>query len=198
MATPADQPSLIVLTGSLAGKVFVVDDSLDTVLIGSDASCRFALPGTGVAPIHARLWIDLEGITVYDTDSPLGVYINDDRVEGQARLRNGDILWLGQPGDDESVMLQCRMPGAGPAAAPPAAEPARAEKLLEGDEPAVEPEISATAAMNAIDLDPTVSLMPEPPVAPEPTVSIEPATVVAAEPEVPTEPEPEPEPPPEP
>ena len=107
MATPADQPSLIVLTGSLAGKVFVVDDSVDTVLIGSDASCRFALPGTGVAPIHARLWIDLEGITVYDTDSPLGVYINDDRVEGQARLRNGDILWLGQPGDDESVMLQC-------------------------------------------------------------------------------------------
>jgi len=141
-----------VLSGSMGGTVFIVDDSVDNILIGSDASCRFALPGPGVDPIHARLWIDLEGITVYDTDSPRGVYINDDRVQGQARLRNGDILWLGPPGDDQSVMLQCRLPGAEPpaaAAAPRAAAPP--------------PEIEPTVAMMAIDLDPTVSLLPEPP-----------------------------------
>ena len=91
MAAPLEEPSLTVLSGSMGGTVFVVDDSTDNVLIGSDPSCRFALPDTAVDPIHARLWIDLEGITVYDTNSPRGVYINDDRVQGQARLRNGDI-----------------------------------------------------------------------------------------------------------
>ena len=172
MAPPVEQPSLTVLSGSLGGTVFIVDDSVDNILIGSDASCRFALPGTGVDPIHARLWIDLEGITVYDTDSPRGVYINDDRVQGQARLRNGDILWLGAPGDDRSVMLQCRLPGA----EPPAAAAPRA--------PAAAPEIEPTVAMMAIDLDPTVSLIPEPPTAlsiddapSEPTVLLAPDAI---------------------
>src|SRR6187402_623659 len=143
MAAPSDQPSLTVLSGSMAGTVFVVDDSVDNVLIGSDASCRFALPDTGVDPIHARLWIDLEGITVYDTDSPRGVYINDDRVEGQARVRNGDILWLGPPGDDQSVMLQCRLP-------PPAHGGAAAPAATGALKAVPEPEMDATAAMNAI------------------------------------------------
>ena len=117
---PSNKPSLTVLSGEMGGRCFVVDDSVDNVLIGSDPSCRFALPATAVDPIHARLWIDLEGITVYDTNSPRGVYVNDDRVQGQARLRNGDILWLGPPGDDQSVMLQCRLPSAAPPLPPPA------------------------------------------------------------------------------
>ena len=83
--------------------MFVVDDSIDNVA----HRVRPVLPvrpprHRGVSPIHARLWIDLEGITVYDTNSPRGVYMNDDRVVGQAPLRNGDILWLGPPGDDDS------------------------------------------------------------------------------------------------
>jgi hypothetical protein len=158
MAPPLEEPSLTVLSGSMAGTVFVVDESTDNVLIGSDPSCRFALPGTAVDPIHARLWIDLEGITLYDTNSPRGVYINDDRVLGQARLRNGDILWLGPPGADQSVMLQCRIP----ADQPPAAAPAR----VAGPPPDIEP----TVAMMASDLvgEPTISLTPEPDVIPEP------------------------------
>ena len=155
------------LSGSLAGTVFVVDDSVDNVLVGSDPSCRFALPGAAVDPIHARLWIDLEGITVYDTNSPRGVYINDDRVQGQARLRNGDILWLGPPGDEQSVMLQCRLPGppvaaAAPVAAPPPVPAPEIETLAAAD---------ATAAMMAIDLDPTVSFKPDPAAMATPSVT---------------------------
>ncbi|PYQ40202.1 MAG: hypothetical protein DMF77_19085 [Acidobacteria bacterium] len=40
------------------------------------------------------------------------MYVNDTRVSGQAPLRDGDVLWLGKPGDETSVMLQCRMAGA--------------------------------------------------------------------------------------
>src|SRR5687768_10326221 len=184
MAPPPEQPSLTVLSGPLGGTVFVVDDSMDNVLIGSDPSCRFALPGTAVDPIHARLWIDFEGITVYDTDSPRGVYINDDRVQGQARLRNGDILWLGRPGDDQSVMLQCRLPVAEPPAPAAASRPAAPAPEIEPTVAMMAPDIDQTAAMMAVDLDPTVSLMPEPPMAPsigdtasEPTVLLAPDAI---------------------
>src|SRR5688572_17667002 len=178
-APPPEQPSLTVLSGPLGGTVFVVDESMDNVLVGSDPSCRFALPGTAVDPIHARLWIDFEGITVYDTDSPGGVYINDDRVQGQARLRNGDILWLGAPGDDKSVMLQCRMPSSSAsapafAAAPVAAPPPKA-KVAE-EPPVIEPTIAMMASDLHDEPEPTISLRREAEPEPEPTIALAPDT----------------------
>ena len=55
---------------------------------------------------------DLDGVTVHDTHSPRGVYVNDNRVAGQAPLRDRDILWLGAPGDESSVMIECRVASA--------------------------------------------------------------------------------------
>src|SRR5688500_18622189 len=151
MAPPPEQPSLTVLSGPLGGTVFVVDESMDNVLVGADPSCRFALPGTAVDPIHARLWIDFEGITVYDPDSRGGVYVNDDRVQGQARLRNGDIRWLRAPGDEKSVMLQCRLPAAEPIE--------RTMAMSAGDvHPAPEPTVSLRR-----DAEETIAQRPAPP-----------------------------------
>src|SRR6476620_3139019 len=110
-------PSLNVLSGPLAGRNFVLEDAVDNILIGSDASCQFVLDTPGVSPIHARLWVDLNGATVYDTNSPNGVYVNDDRVVKEAPVRNGDILWLGPPGEEGSVLIQCILPPPPPAAA---------------------------------------------------------------------------------
>src|SRR3954470_13617010 len=111
------RPSLNVLSGPLAGHKFVIEDAVDNILIGSDASCGFVLDTPGVSPIHARLWVDLNGATVYDTNSPNGVYVNDDRVVKEAPVRNGDILWLGPPGAEGSVLIQCILPTQAPAAA---------------------------------------------------------------------------------
>ena len=77
------EPSLTVLTGPLAGRKLALGGSVDNILIGADPSCAFHLPTAGVSPIHARLWIDATGATVYDTNSPRGLYVNDDRVNGQ-------------------------------------------------------------------------------------------------------------------
>src|SRR5205085_4288981 len=84
---PEKRPSLNVLSGPLAGSVFVLEDAVDNILIGSDASCQFVIDAPGVSPIHARLWVDLNGATVYDTNSPAGVYVNDDRVVKEAAVR---------------------------------------------------------------------------------------------------------------
>jgi len=112
--------SLTVLSGPLAGTRLDIDESEDEILVGSDPDCRLALDVAGVSPIHARLWQDQAGLTVHDTRSPRGVFVNDTRVDGEAVLRDGDVLWLGPPGDPDSVMLQCRYGGMAVAPEPPA------------------------------------------------------------------------------
>src|SRR6266545_5555503 len=120
------RPSLNVLSGPLSGRKLVLEDAVDNILIGSDPSCGFVLDTPGVSPIHARLWVDLNGATVYDTNSPNGVYVNDDRVLKEAAVRNGDILWLGPPGEEGSVLIQCILPPPPPPAAAGSPEPAAA------------------------------------------------------------------------
>ena len=198
---PEKRPSLNVLSGPLAGRNFVLEDAVDNILIGSDASCQFVLDTPGVSPIHARLWVDLNGATVYDTNSPNGVYVNDDRVVKEAPVRNGDILWLGPPGEEGSVLIQCILPpppagatadSAEPAAAaPPAPSKDATEPVDSGatmafgmpaylpDEPEVVPadaDVDSTVVMSSSDMmgsPPPVPARREP--EPEPTLSYAPA-----------------------
>src|SRR5262245_30688121 len=147
---PSKQANLTVLGGPMAGARLVLEEPVDNVLVGSDPSCRFCLPLPGVSPIHARIWIDANGVTVYDTNSPRGLYINDDRVVNQAPLRNGDILWLGTPGDNDVVMIQCRLAAQEEA---PVGMPVLPEGTVDD---------SATVMMGAAAAEPPPA-MPEPP-----------------------------------
>ena len=105
----SQQPSLTVLGGPLGGQRLVLDDAVANLLIGSDPSCDLYLPHDTVSPIHARLWVDLDGAVLHDTSSPYGVYVNDVRVVGKHPLHNGDIVWLGSPGGADVVMIQCTL-----------------------------------------------------------------------------------------
>lgn len=119
----SEQPSLTVVGGPLVGQRLVLDDAVANLLIGSDPSCDLYLPHDSVSPIHARLWMDLEGAVLHETSSPHGVYVNDVRVAGKHPLHNGDIVWLGPPGGADVVMIQCTLAGnedeANTAPAPP-------------------------------------------------------------------------------
>jgi hypothetical protein len=182
----ANQASLTVLGGPKAGLRFVIEDSVDNIVIGSDPSCRFHIDLPGVSPVHARLWVDPQGVTVYETNSPRGLYVNDDRVVAQATLRNGDILWLGTPGDEDVVMIQCRLPQGKATArvAPPAiSDDAIDETVALGALPA---EAALTEAGFAVE----AAAEPEP--VAEPAAEAEPEA--EPEPELQAEAEPEPEP----
>lgn len=134
-------PSLLkVLGGPLAGKELIFENTVAEVVIGADQSCNFRLELPAVSAVHARLRREPGGIMLHDGGSPRGVFVNDDRVQGAVPLRSGDILWLGPPGDGESVMIRCRLPPepsapAGPAQAEPpraaAPPPARGEAEVE-------------------------------------------------------------------
>ena len=146
--SPAHTVTLTVLAGALKGRQLVVDEAVDEVLIGSDPDCRLCLDDPGVSPIHARLWVDAEGASIKDTRSAGGVYVNDDRVQDEASLKDGDILWLGAPG--EGVMLQFRNPGGRPGAADAApavydAEP-EAEQEAEAEPHREPPPVPVAAA----------------------------------------------------
>jgi hypothetical protein len=100
--------SISVLGGSLHGHRYDPDEVVGEVLIGSDPDCHLALDLPAVSPVHARLWTDLDAITVRDTSAPRGVYVNTERVQGEATLCPGDVLWLGPPQESGSVCIQCR------------------------------------------------------------------------------------------
>jgi FHA domain len=180
------QSRLTVLTGPLAGKELVLEDSVDNILIGSDAACRFHLPTPGVDAIHARLWMDASGVTVYDTQSSRGLHVNDDRVNGQAPLRNGDILWLGTPGDDDVVMIQCRLPVRAGAAASattptPVPEPQTGSEetmlLVSDNEPTIDAHEELPATIYEAVSDEIPEVVPE-----EPTFDVVGNETVAAPP----------------
>jgi hypothetical protein len=127
--------SLVVLGGPLKGRRHDLEEVVTEVLIGADDSCHLTVDLPTISPIHARIWADLNDVTVYDTKAPLGVYVNDDRVLGEAKVKDGDVLWLGPPGGDESVAIQCRfeawvevLPGA------PAADGAEDHPVAADDE----------------------------------------------------------------
>ena len=187
------------LSGPRAGTRLDIDGSDDEVLVGADPDCRLALDLPGVSPIHARLSLDQGELIVHDTRSPRGVYVNDTRVTGQATLRDGDVLWLGAPGEDESVMLQCRVSGGAdlPAVVIPDGAPADPDPVVFADE------APADAVDPMGDLGDLAAIVPPEPPAAAPAQAApdapgddvffmeEPAVAVAPPP-----PEPPPEPPP--
>ncbi|HKN47007.1 MAG TPA: IPT/TIG domain-containing protein, partial [Candidatus Polarisedimenticolia bacterium] len=169
---PSPGASLTVLGGPLKGKTLLLEDAVDEILVGSDPDSRFCLDVPGVSPIHARIWLDLAGAKVYDTRSPRGVYINDSRVQGEAVLHDGDILWLGPPGEEESVMIRYRGPsdleGVQPMPAADATLSAEAQPILfTGGEPAPEAGSASSLAIGDDELAFAES-PPVPPRAPSP------------------------------
>jgi pSer/pThr/pTyr-binding forkhead associated (FHA) protein len=102
--------SLTVLGGPLAGTRFVLEGQGPELLLGSDPACAFRLDLAGVSPHHARITATAGGFTIEDAGSVQGLHVNDSLVTGSTPLRNGDIVWLGSPGESDVVMLQCILP----------------------------------------------------------------------------------------
>jgi hypothetical protein len=100
--------SLSILGGPLDGRRYSPDEVVAEILIGSDPGCHLVADLPGISPIHAKVWADLDESMVHDTSAPRGVYVNDQRVEREARIGMGDVLWLGAPHEPESVCVECR------------------------------------------------------------------------------------------
>ena len=145
------QPSTLnPLSGPLAGKHLEFHGA--DVMIGSASDCAVRIDAPGVEAHHARIVIDAIGATIYRGDGPVGV--NDDLVEGDARLRSGDFVWIGVPAGENSIMLQFTLGDGEPA---PTSAPVLVEEAYVEAAPAEElmeemaPEELAPATAEGID-----------------------------------------------
>jgi hypothetical protein len=180
--------SLSVLGSPLHGRRYDPEEVVGEVLIGSDSSCHLVVDLPSISPIHAKIWTDLGDCKVKDTSAPRGVYVNTERVEQEARIDEGDVLWLGPPQEPGSVCIKChfkpwveRLPG-GPAESegaaadpPPTVEPSFDE--LPAPDPAADefapPEAAPASQPSEPEPEPEAALAP-PPSAPEPALASEP------------------------
>ena len=181
------KPSLTVLGGPMAGTRFVFEDASEEITVGSDEGCSFRLELPGVSPNHARIVIEGGAMFIHDTDtaSERGLHVNDNRVgPGGTALRNGDIVWLGTPGDAEVVMLQCILPRLTPVSSAPAPPPAAySSPAATPLPPPLAPEDeTATVNLEADTLFGAETVIQPPAAAAEPPVAVAQEFVVAEEP----------------
>lgn len=63
--------------------------------IGRAKRCDIFIPDKSLARVHAALYQRREGIVVSDYGSPNGVCVNSERVKRSCRLKDGDIIAMG-------------------------------------------------------------------------------------------------------
>jgi diguanylate cyclase (GGDEF)-like protein len=78
---------------TLLGRRFVLDHS--PITIGAGAENEIVLKGVGVSREHTQLEQRSDEWWVMDMGSTSGSYVNDERITGERRLRNGDQLKIG-------------------------------------------------------------------------------------------------------
>ncbi len=99
-------PSIVLMTGLDAGATLAIDEVLNNFSIGSDEGCNLVCSGVSVSPLHASVFLDDEGVvTISDTNSRMGVFVNATRVMEQV-LADGDQISLGPPDEPGSDHLQ--------------------------------------------------------------------------------------------
>ena len=130
-------------------------------IVGRDPSCDLVIHDVKCSRRHAVLETGPDGVTVRDSGSANGIYLNGERVE-RTILRPGDVLTLGEvqiqllPEPVEATMMASpenmatispgHMEGLKPAAAPAAAAPAPAPVVLSTPPPPPPPPAAVVVA----------------------------------------------------
>lgn len=91
---PAGPPVIIVLNGGAAGRRWELLEPV--ILIGRDANCQIQLPDTNVSRRHAQIVRQADGYYASDLESNNGSTVNGEELKTPRRLRNGDVVRLGQ------------------------------------------------------------------------------------------------------
>lgn len=93
---PAEQACLVVLSGHERGRELVLPASGRTFKLGRGESCDWVVCDEDVSREHAAFERGPTGITVRDLGSKNGVDVGGTSVTGTRRLRDGDLVRLGE------------------------------------------------------------------------------------------------------
>ncbi|MCE9670267.1 GGDEF domain-containing protein [Myxococcus stipitatus] len=86
--------ALVVIYGLDLGRKF--DLTREETLIGRSSRCDIQIDQESVSRNHAAITATREGVRIRDAGSTNGTFINDELVEGERELRNGDLVKIGR------------------------------------------------------------------------------------------------------
>ncbi|MCP3164043.1 diguanylate cyclase [Myxococcus qinghaiensis] len=86
--------ALVVIYGLDLGRKF--DLTGEETLIGRSSKCDIQIDQESVSRNHAAIANTREGVRIRDAGSTNGTFINDELVEGERELRNGDLVKIGR------------------------------------------------------------------------------------------------------
>lgn len=86
--------ALVVIYGLDLGRKF--DLTREETLIGRSSKCDIQIDQESVSRNHAAIANSREGVKIRDAGSTNGTFINDELVEGDRELRNGDLVKIGR------------------------------------------------------------------------------------------------------
>ena len=117
--------ALVVMTpGKLGGKAIPI--TLPQFVIGRDPKCHLRPASPVVSKRHCALLSRGEQAFVHDLNSTNGTFLNDQPVQGEVALQNGDVLKVG-PITFAVSLEATRRPVDTPAPPPPMKKPAPSE-----------------------------------------------------------------------
>lgn len=129
-ARPQGGPKSVGTTGgrlvSLTdGREYVIMAS--SLVMGREAGCDVVVPGKDVSRRHAEIVPSPKGYLLVDS-STNGVFVNDERVQGQRLLTRGDVIRIGEESfrfyaDAAAAAATPPQPAPAPAAPPPPPPP---------------------------------------------------------------------------
>lgn len=112
---------LVILSQGMTGRSH--DLKVDKTTIGRVDDNTFPIAESSVSSHHCEVFMRGSDVVVNDLNSTNGTFINGDKITGEAVLKPGQILRLGQ------IELRLEVEGApAPAPAPAASAPAPAQK----------------------------------------------------------------------
>jgi pSer/pThr/pTyr-binding forkhead associated (FHA) protein len=85
---------LVILSEGFTGKAYEL--TVDKTTIGRVDDNTFPIPEGSVSSHHCEVWLRAGDIVIHDLNSTNGTFINGHQVTGEAVLKAGQILRLGQ------------------------------------------------------------------------------------------------------
>ena len=86
--------ALVVIHGEDLGRKYDLGE--DDLIIGRSSKCDVEVDQDSVSRNHARVKHDGSRVLVKDLGSTNGTFVNDEQIDGEHRLRNGDLIKIGR------------------------------------------------------------------------------------------------------
>lgn len=89
----SSSPVLVVISGKPLGKSFFL--SKEVSVLGRDLTAEISIGETSISRRHTEFRLTPDGLAVRDLGSTNGTFVNDQKVDGERALNDGDLIRTG-------------------------------------------------------------------------------------------------------